>query len=106
MICGALKWLQDHNTSEREGLESYLKELNETSLDNSSSSDPFDWLNQQAKDVEARQRKIETKNKLDLIYKYDEKLSKMKLSCKQRVGQEKRGPFSFLFLFIFCVVIV
>ena len=93
MICGALTWLQDHNKSEREGLKSYLKKLGETFADSSGADDPFDWLNQQAQEVKARQEKLETQRKLDLLDKYNEKLSKIRLSSKQRVSVRNRFNF-------------
>lgn len=88
MICGALTWLIDHNKNERDYLECLLKNLEDASSEKSNlkECDPFDWINQQAEEVASRQEKLETKMKLDLLDKYESKLSKMKHASKQRVG--------------------
>lgn len=87
LICGALTWLSDHDKSVRDQLESLLKSSNETASNGeSNSSDPFDWINQQAEEVASRQKRAETKLKLDLLDKYQMKLSKMKQGSKQRVS--------------------
>ncbi|KAJ1522967.1 hypothetical protein ONE63_002104 [Megalurothrips usitatus] len=101
LICGALAWLCDHEKNEKEKLDTILKSLNEASSESSDSSnaDPFGWLNQQAEQVQVRQKKIETKLKLDFIEKYQAKLTKMKQASKQR--KLKKVPDEKLFEKIF-----
>lgn len=85
LICGALTWLSDHDRSLRDHLESCLKSSEESaSTGDSISNDPFDWINQQAEEVASRQKRAETKLKLDLLDKYQMKLSKMKQASRQR----------------------
>lgn len=86
LICGALTWLSDHQKDERLKLEALMATLNEKSSNQSESDgkDPFNWLNQQADEVLDRQRKAETKMKLDALDKYDAKIQKLKQASKQR----------------------
>ncbi|KAE8740581.1 hypothetical protein FOCC_FOCC013914 [Frankliniella occidentalis] len=85
LICGALTWLCDHERNEHEKLESILKSSNDNASEqNGSNEDPFSWLNQQAEEVQARQKKAEAKLKLDLLNKHSAKLSKIRKESMQR----------------------
>ncbi|XP_022912815.2 ATP-dependent DNA helicase DDX11 [Onthophagus taurus] len=81
IICGAIKWLKDHNVREREDLSNQIAELEEKKkvLDNDE-----DWFNAQSKGIEINNKLRELQLKQSKILEYDEKINKLFVESKKK----------------------
>lgn len=80
IICGALKWLKDHNDLVHSNLEEKISELQLDKEKLQSSSN--DWLSTQAKEIELNRKLQEIKVKLARINEYDEKIEQLQNKVK------------------------
>lgn len=83
LICGALRWLQDHEQRKREELKAAIARLDSTKDCNG--GDDFDWLSQQAQQVRVLQQRQQLQQQLNKILSKDEKLEQLR-KCKEKVA--------------------
>lgn len=86
IICGALRWLTDHEKREREELEKTVVSLNDEKKNINSSN--TDWLSSQAEEIEINKKLQQLKLEIDKITKFDEKINKIK-SKKKELNKSK-----------------
>lgn len=80
IICGALKWLKDHNELIHTNLEETINnlQLDKEKLQSSSN----DWLSSQAKEIELNRKLQEIKVKLTRLNEYDQKIEQLQNKVK------------------------
>ncbi|KAJ3659284.1 hypothetical protein Zmor_010980 [Zophobas morio] len=76
IICGAIRWLKDHNNYEREWLESQIIELQNQKC--KVSSNTSDWLSTQSQEIELTRKINELKIQHNRIIDYDTKMENLK----------------------------
>ncbi|XP_046624833.1 ATP-dependent DNA helicase DDX11 [Neodiprion virginianus] len=77
IICGAVKWLLDHENYKKNDLIDKIGVLN-MKLIEIEKKKSTDWFNVQVGQLEVQKEKQTLQNKLDLILRYEEKMSKIK----------------------------
>lgn len=97
IICGALRWLRDHNEQLRRKLVESINELE--SEKQKLSSDTSDWLNSQTKEIELNTVLTKVKLEQQKILDYDKKIESLKNKQKNkkynnRVKKERSEPES------------
>lgn len=86
IICGALRWLKDHETRERFELNETVQLLKIEKEKLSSSGD--DWLSSQSQDIEITKKLQTLQLEINKINKNDEKIAKLK-SQKKDIEKNK-----------------
>lgn len=89
IICGAIRWLKDHNHFEREQLKSGINKLEEEKGNISAGAD---WLEAQAKENELNRRINNLKlrdNKIEQYQKKIEKIFNKKAELKKKKFKKK-----------------
>jgi chromosome transmission fidelity protein 1 len=81
LICGALKWLKDHEEREKRELTNHLSELKI-----SETADDGDWLSAQSKNIEKERARLQVQANLDKINKKNEKIKKIRESYRDKVS--------------------
>lgn len=76
IICGAVRWLKDHNNYEREVLKLQIQELEEKKKQ--ISTDSTDWITSQSKEIEITRQITELKIQENKIADYDKKIEDLK----------------------------
>ncbi|XP_044253892.1 ATP-dependent DNA helicase DDX11 [Tribolium madens] len=76
ILCGAIRWLKDHNTYQRETLKSQIEELEIKKRQVSNNS--TDWLSTQAQEIELTRQINELKIQQNKIDEYDKKIENLK----------------------------
>lgn len=76
IICGALRWLQDHETQKIASLELQIEELEQQSKYINHSGG--DWITQQARSSECIHSKWVFQQKLNKLKEYHQKMEEMK----------------------------
>lgn len=77
IICGAMKWLMDHEEHKKNDLTDKINAL-KTRLEDMDKKPETDWFRVQTDQLELRNEKQKLQNQLDLIVKNDEKMAKVK----------------------------
>lgn len=90
IICGALKWLLDHELNEKEVLNSKINEINQQ-IEELTKKCSDDWFTLQTQQLELTNEKRVLQAKLDAITRYDEKKNKLKERLKQEEKQDKNN---------------
>ena len=85
IICGALKWLVDHELNEKKALNSKINEINKQ-VEELTKKCSDNWFELQTEQLELTNEKRVLQAKLDAITKYDGKKQKL----KERLKQEKK----------------
>lgn len=86
IICGALRWLKDHETRERFELNETVQLLKIEKEKLSSSGD--DWLSSQSQEIEITKKLQTLQLEINKIIKNDEKIAKLK-SQKKYIEKNK-----------------
>jgi chromosome transmission fidelity protein 1 len=76
LICGALRWLLDHEERIRQQLKTAIAQLD--SVKDCDSDGDFDWLTQQAQQVQVKQQRHQLQQQLNKILRNDEKLEQLR----------------------------
>ncbi|KAK2578682.1 hypothetical protein KPH14_012170 [Odynerus spinipes] len=89
IICGALKWLVDHEKLQKEELTSKIAELDNKikSLETTSN----DWFSCQTEQMEFNLQKRTLQTKLDAILKYEKRMQQYKERSKKNHVKEKKA---------------
>ncbi|XP_033335126.2 ATP-dependent DNA helicase DDX11 [Megalopta genalis] len=87
IICGALKWLIDHEKSERDQLKTAISDLDKKIHDHSNASD--DWLFVQTEQMQLNTERQTIQRKLNSILQYDRKKDSIKETAKSAKGTKK-----------------
>ncbi|XP_021933898.1 ATP-dependent DNA helicase DDX11 isoform X2 [Zootermopsis nevadensis] len=77
LICGALRWLSDHEDRIRRQLRTAIAQLDAVANNNDDGGD-FDWLTQQAQHVQVTQQRYQLQQRLDKILRSDQKLEQLR----------------------------
>ncbi|XP_043460879.1 ATP-dependent DNA helicase DDX11 isoform X4 [Leptopilina heterotoma] len=85
IICGAVKWLLDHELHEKNNLITKIKEINDK-IDELTKECGDDWFSLQTQQLRLTNERQLLQAKLDAMVKFDEKKNKL----KQRLKQEKK----------------
>ncbi|KAK4886089.1 hypothetical protein RN001_002360 [Aquatica leii] len=87
IICGALRWLKDHNERERNEITDNIQSIQKsiTAL----ASETTDWINSQAEEIELTHKLNKLKIQQNGITEYDKKIEK--ISVKKKAKKSK--PF-------------
>ncbi|XP_047355930.1 ATP-dependent DNA helicase DDX11 isoform X1 [Vespa velutina] len=89
IICGALKWLIDHEKLQKEELNSKINDLdNKIKMIEATSND---WFLCQTEQMEFNLQKRELQSKLDAISKYEKKMQQYKERIKKKNTKEKKA---------------
>ncbi|KAI4487393.1 hypothetical protein M0804_005542 [Polistes exclamans] len=89
VICGALKWLLDHEKLQKDELNSEITDLdNKIKMIEDSSND---WFSCQTEQMEYNHKKKELQSKLDAITKYEKKIQQYKEKIKKKNTKEKKS---------------
>lgn len=93
VICGALKWLIDHEKLQKEELNSKMNDLdNKIKMIEATSND---WFLCQTEQMEFNLQKRELQSKLDAISKYEKKMQQYKERIKNKNTKEKKAFVKF-----------
>ncbi|KAI4500244.1 hypothetical protein M0802_004661 [Mischocyttarus mexicanus] len=89
VICGALKWLLDHEKLQKEELDSKITDLDNKikMIENTSN----DWFLCQTEQMEFNFKKKELESKLDAIIKYEKKIQQYKEKIDKKNKKEKKA---------------
>lgn len=87
IICGALKWLIDHNEWERNKLTTQIKSLE--SEKQKLSSEITDWLCSQSKEIEVTRKLNSLKLENNKINDYDLRIAEIKNRKKVKIDRKK-----------------
>ena len=88
IICGALKWLTDHESNEKNSLILRVNEIN-TQIDLLAEKCADDWFSLQTQQMELINKKRIFQMKLDAITKYNERKNKLKQCLKEEKNTKK-----------------
>ena len=78
IICGALCWLQDHESQKIAALESQIEELEQQNKNIQTDQNGGDWITHQAKSAEFIHSKWIFQQKLNKLKEYNQKMEEMK----------------------------
>lgn len=95
IICGALKWLLDHETQQRDDLVEKIREI-DAELASIKEENANDWFSLQTKQMELNLQRQTLKSKLDAIEKQDEKRLKFKERVKNHEESETQKKRHFV----------
>lgn len=87
IICGALRWLKDHNLRERSCLEDKIEKL-QREID-ALAKDSTDWLSSQGKELEIKRVLNQFKIDRNKIVDYDSKIDKIIARTKTKKNKQK-----------------
>lgn len=88
IVCGAVRWLKDHNDRIRNHLNKKISTLEEEKAKIASESN--DWLSSQAKEIEITRKLNELKLEHNMIMDYDKKILYLEDLSKQRAEFKKK----------------
>ncbi|KAK9875672.1 hypothetical protein WA026_009468 [Henosepilachna vigintioctopunctata] len=80
IICGAIRWLKDHNDHQRKSLSKMAEKYQQEK--ESLGKDSTDWLNSQSKEIEINEKLRLIKLQSDKIIEYEERMSNLKKSLQ------------------------
>lgn len=83
IICGAVKWLLDHESHEKNNLVSKIKEINDK-IDDLTKACGEDWFTLQTQQLGLTNERQILQAKLDAITKFEEKKTKFEQRLKQK----------------------
>ncbi|KAJ9588736.1 hypothetical protein L9F63_017971 [Diploptera punctata] len=83
LICGALRWLLDHEKRERQQLQNSIAELDTKKDDND--GEDTDWLKQQVEQVKITQQRQLLQLQLNKILRNDEKLEQLRKRKEKKI---------------------
>lgn len=89
IICGALRWLKDHETRERSELNNTINSLKTEKEKLSASGDH--WLSTQGQEIEITRKLQQLQLTLNKLQQNDEKIAKLK--CKKKVLESNNKKF-------------
>ncbi|XP_015834926.2 ATP-dependent DNA helicase DDX11 [Tribolium castaneum] len=82
ILCGAIRWLKDHNMYERENLKLQIEELELKKRKVSGNSS--DWLSAQAQEIDLNRQINELKIRQNKIDEYDKKIESLRKKKKEK----------------------
>ncbi|CAG5096283.1 Similar to ddx11: ATP-dependent DNA helicase DDX11 (Danio rerio), partial [Cotesia congregata] len=89
IICGALKWLTDHEKNKKDILDKQLADLN-ARLKEISEESKGDWFVEQTKQIKVNAERQTIQDKLDALARREERMNKFKETVKQNNNTKKR----------------
>ncbi|XP_012276838.1 ATP-dependent DNA helicase DDX11 isoform X2 [Orussus abietinus] len=89
LICGAVRWLLDHEERQKNELEEKIREL-DIKLKEAANKVTDDWFSVQTGQLQVNAEKQEIQRKLDAIYKNEEKIKKYKARSMAESKKSKR----------------
>lgn len=97
ILCGALKWLKDHNESIRNNLKLEIQVLSDQKANiNANLEEDEDWISTQSKELDIAQKLNELQLESRKIDEYDKKIIKLKkrdteIKAKKRFTQNSKA---------------